>query len=283
MEYTRKEMMVSLCAKEIRDFETVFIGVGIPLLSGMLALRSHAPSMTMIYEAGGIGAVSRRIPWTISDSPTTENALAATEMWRVMSDTQRGFVQLGVIGGAQVDKYGNVNSTVIIGENNSYEDPLVRLPGSGGANDIASSCQRTVLIMPLQKRRFVEKVDYITSPGYLSGGEARKEAGLLGGGPVALITDHAVFRFDPVTKEMYLDELYPGITVNDVANLIDWDLKISPDLREAKPPTPEEIKIMQELDPLGIILDGKNLQHADDFESFYRLMKQSYQNVVLDL
>jgi len=281
LEYSRREMMVSLCAREITDLETIFIGVGAPLLAGMVALRTHAPNITMVFEAGGIGAVSRRIPWTISDSPTTDNALAAMEMWRVMADTQRGYVNVGMLGGAQIDKFGNLNSTVIMGENGTYDDPEVRLPGSGGANDVASLCGRTVIIMRLEKRRFMERVDHITSPGYLAGGEARKLSGLKGGGPVAVVTDRAVFRFDRLTKEMCLAEIFPGITVEEIRQNVGWDLKISPEMRIAEPPTEQEVMIMRELDPLGIILGGKKLKQAGNFDDFYRLMKQSYEKVIL--
>ena len=279
--YSPREMMVSLCAREIKDFETVFIGVGAPLLAGMVALRTHAPNITIIFEAGGVGAVSRRIPWTISDSPTTDNALAAMEMWRIMADTQRGYVQVGMIGGAQIDKYGNLNTTVITGKDGTYKDPAVRLPGSGGANDVASLCGRTVIIMRLEKRRFVEKVDYITSPGYLTGGEARRLSGLKGGGPAAVVTDRAVFCFDRTTKEMYLSEIFPRVTIEEIRENIGWDLKISPQMRVADPPGDNEIRIMRELDPLGIILGGKGIKQAESFEDFYRLMKQAYESVVL--
>lgn len=274
--FSPREMMVAVCAREIKDGETVFIGVGAPLLAGMVALRTHAPNMTMIFEAGGVGAASRRIPWTISDSPTTENALAAMEMWRVMGDVQRGYVQLGMLGGAQVDKFGNLNSTVILGEDRDYQKPLVRLPGSGGANDVASSCGRTVLMMRLEKRRFVKKVDYITSPGYLTGGDTRVKAGLKGGGPAAVITDRAVFRFEQQTKEMYLDELFPGVTEDEVRNDVGWELKVSSNLRVADPPSDIELGTMRQLDPLSIILGGKGIKQAESFDDYYSLMKRAY-------
>jgi glutaconate CoA-transferase subunit B len=274
--FSPREMMVALCAREIKDGETVFIGVGAPLLAGMVALRTHAPNMTLIFEAGGVGAASRRIPWTISDSPTTENALAAMEMWRVMGDTQRGYAQLGMLGGAQVDKFGNINTTVILGEDRDYQKPLVRLPGSGGANDVASSCGRTVLIMGLEKRRFVKKVDYITSPGYLTGGDTRVKAGLKGGGPAAVITDRAVFRFEQQTKEMYLDELFPGVTEDEVRKYVGWELKVSSNLRVAAPPSEVELGTMRQLDPLGIILGSKGIKQAESFDNYYSLMKKAY-------
>ena len=269
--------MVAVCAREIRDFETVFIGVGAPLLAGMVALRTHAPNMTMVFEAGGVGAVSRRIPWTISDSPTTENALSAMEMWRILADTQKGYIQLGMIGGAQIDKYGNLNSSVIFGEKGSYSDPAVRLPGSGGANDVASVIGRVVIIMRLEKRRFLKKIDYITSPGFLTGGDSRRKAGLKGGGPVAVGTDRAVFRFDELTKEMYLAEIFPGITVEEIRENVGWDLKVSPKMHIVEPPGEKDVGIMRQLDPLGIILGGKGVAQAESFDDFYRLMKLQYQ------
>lgn len=279
--YTTQELMISACSRLIRNYERVFIGVGIPLLAGIVATKTHAPDAVLIYEAGGIGAVSRRLPWSISDNSTTDNALCATELWRTLGDVQRGFVDVAVIGGGQIDKYGNINTTVIMGEEGTYQRPLVRLPGSGGANDLASSAKRVLVVMRLEARKFVKKLDYITSPGYLGGPGEREKVGLKGGGPEVVITNKCIFRFDPVTKEMFLDELFPGITVEEVRAAVDWDLKVAPTLKEVSPPTEEEVRIMHTIDPLGIVLGGKAVQQAEPFNEYYEKIKASYESIVL--
>ncbi len=281
MGYTTQELMVSACSRLIKDGECVFIGVGIPLLAGVVASKIHAPNSVLIYEAGGVGPNSRRLPWTISDNATTDNALMATELWRVLGDVQRGFIDVAVIGGAQIDKYGNLNTTAIIGEGKTYHMPTTRLPGSGGGNDLASSAKRVLVIMRLEKRKFVEKLDYITSPGFISGPGAREKAGLKGGGPEAVITDKCIFRFDPLTKEMYLDELFPGITVDEVRENVGWDMKVGSRLKQITPPTEEEIKIMHKIDPLGVVLGSKSKQENQSFEEYYQVMKKSYESMDL--
>lgn len=279
--YTTQEMMVSACSRLIKNNECVFIGVGIPLLAGVVASKIHAPDSVIIYEAGGIGAVSRRLPWSISDNATTDNALMATELWRALGDVQRGYVDVAVVGGAQIDKYGNLNTTAIIGPDKTYQRPTRRLPGSGGSNDLASSAKRILIVMRLEKRKFVEKLDYMTSPGYLGGPGEREKAGLRGGGPEAVITDRCIFRFDPATKEMYLDELFPGVTVEEVKSHVGWDLKVGLCLKEVPPPTEKEIQIMRMIDPLGVVLGRKSNQEAQPFEDYYMTMKSCYESIVL--
>ncbi|MFZ5633273.1 MAG: CoA-transferase subunit beta [Bacillota bacterium] len=281
--YTTQEMMVSVCSRLIRDYECVFIGVGIPLLAGVVASKIHAPNSVIIYEAGGIGAISRRLPWSISDNATTDNALVATELWRALGDVQRGFVDVAVVGGAQIDRYGNLNTTVIIGPGKSYRNPSNRLPGSGGSNDLASSAKRTLIVMRLEKRKFVQKLDYITSPGFLGGPGDRQKAGLSGGGPEAVITDKCIFRFNRETGEMYLDELFPGVTAEEVRSLVDWNMKAAPRLKEVSPPTAEEIGVMHMIDPMGVVLGSKSRQEAQPFEDYYSTMKSCYESLKLDL
>ncbi|MBF7083645.1 glutaconate CoA-transferase [Desulfallas sp. Bu1-1] len=281
MNYSAQEFMVSACSRLIKDNECVFIGVGIPLLAGVVASKIHAPNSVLIYEAGGIGAISRRLPWSISDNATTDNALVATELWRVLGDVQRGFVDVAVIGGAQIDKFGNLNTTAIIGPDKSYQKPQTRLPGSGGANDLASSAKRLLIIMRLENRKFVEKLDYITSPGFLAGPGCREKAGLKGGGPEAVITNKCIFRFDPLTKEMYLDELFPGVTIEEVRSDVGWDLKISSDIKIVEPPTEKEIEIMHKIDPLGVVLGRKSIQENQSFEDYYQIMKKCYESMAL--
>jgi len=280
--YSASEIMAAVCAKQIRNDDVAFVGVGIPLMAGVVAAATHAPDVILTYEGGGVGAKSRRMPWTISDSPTTDNALVAGSMNGTFSDLQRGYITVGIIGGAECDKYGNLNTTAIFGSGGSYDHPKVRLPGSGGANDIASSALRTVIVMRLQKGKFVEKIDFNTSPGHLNGHDSRKKAGLLGGGPVAVVTDRALFKFDEVTKEMYLNAIYPGETVEQIKELIDWDLKVSPQVTVMEPPTKEQIRIMQELDPLGTVLGSKSIKgEVEPFEDYYQALKKSYSGIKL--
>jgi glutaconate CoA-transferase subunit B len=282
--YSASEMMAAVCAKQIRNDDVAFVGVGIPLMAGAVAAATHAPDVILAYEGGGVGSKTRRMPWTISDSPTTDNALVAGSMNQIFSDLQRGFVTVGIIGGAECDKFGNLNTTTIFGENGDYHHPQVRLPGSGGANDIASSAPRTVIVMRLQKGKFVEKIDFNTSPGHLTGYDSRKKAGLLGGGPVAVVTDRGLFKFDEESKEMYLDSIYPGETVEAIKELIDWDLKVSPRLTVLEPPTEEQIKIMNELDPLGTVLGTKSMKGGvEPFEDYYQALKKSYSAIKLVL
>jgi glutaconate CoA-transferase subunit B len=280
--YVTTELMASVVASMIKNDDVVFVGVGIPLIAGIVAVGTHAPEAILIYEGGGIGAKTRRVPWTISDNPTTDNALAAAQMWRVFSDQQRGLVTLGIIGGAEIDPFGNLNTTVIYGPGGSYEKPMIRLPGSGGANDIASSALRTIIMMRLEKGKFVERIQFITSPGYLSGPGAREKAGLLGHGPVAVITQKCVFGFDENTKEMYLKQLYSGVTVEDIKKLVDWDLKVSDTLSEVEPPTEEQVRIMRTFDPMNLILGKKSDLKNGSFDSYYTQIKKGYDSIDLN-
>lgn len=283
-DYTTNELMGAIVARQIRNDDVVFIGVGIPLIAGVVAVATHAPEAKLIYEGGGIGAKARRIPFTISDNATTDNALAAVSMWRVMHDQQCGFVTLGIVGGAEVDRFGNLNTTVILGENGTYAKPKVRLAGSGGANDIATSAGRTVIMMRLQKGKFVDRVQYVTSPGFLRGPGEREKLGMRGKGPVAVVTEKCIFGFDEATKEMRLDILYPGTTVEAVKALVDWDLKVSPDLKEVEPPTEEQIRIMRSYDPMGFILGRKTPTGQEkSFDDFFNNIRAAYQSIPLDL
>lgn len=281
-DYSTPEMMGAVVARQIHDDDCVFIGVGIPLIAGIVAVATHAPKAILVYEGGGIGARTRRLPWTISDNPTTDNALAAAQMWRVFGDQQRGLITLGIIGGAEIDPFGNLNSTVILGEAATYSRPKIRLPGSGGANDVASSADRTVIMIRLKKGKFVKKLHYTTSPGHLSGPGARERAGLRGKGPVLVVTEKCVFGFDAHTKEMYLKTLYPGVKVEDIKALVDWDLKVAPDLVEQEPPMEEQIRIMRAFDPMGIVLGGKS-GATETFDVFCENLQHGYKSIHLDM
>ncbi|MGO5022246.1 CoA-transferase subunit beta [Lawsonibacter sp. LCP25S3_G6] len=279
--YSPQEMMAAVCAKEIHNDDVAFVGIGIPMMAGLIAAKTHAPNATLVYEAGGVGAKSRRLPLTISDNPTTENAIFATEMWRIFSDTQAGFIDKGIIGGAQVDRYGNINTNVILG-NGTYDKPKVRLPGTGGANDIASSCGETIIMMKLVKGKFVNKVDFISAPGHLHGYDSRQKAGLKGGGPSKMVTDKGIFLFDPESKEMYLSAVFPGEDPLEIKTYFEWDLKIADHLECLEPPTQEVIDIIHYYDQDGMILGGKKTMDTE-FEAYYQKMKANYTAIELNL
>lgn len=271
--YTLSEFLAAAAAREIRDGETIFAGVGLPCLGSMLAKLTHAPNCIIAMESGSIGAQPYRIILGIGDNPCVENAVMATSLWRLFSDQQRGFFDVGMVGGAQVDKYGNLNSTAIFGQGDYYK-PAARLPGSGGANDIASSAGRTIITMPLQKRRFLERVDYITSTGHIDGYDARTKAGLVGGGPAAIITNKCIFRFDEVTKEAYLDSVHPGVTVEEVINEVSWELKTAPEVKVTEEPTAEQVRLIR-------ILDANKIYTGDGIKSltldkYLEMLEKSY-------
>lgn len=270
--YSRNELLVVATAREIGDGDTVFAGVGMPTLGALLAKLSHAPNSIIATEAGGIGFAPKRLTLGIGDNPTVENALVDTSLWRLFSDQQRGFFDIGLLGGAQVDRYGNLNSTVILG-GGTYDHPAVRLPGSGGANDIAVSARRTIITLPLERRRFLKRVDYITSPGYLDGGDSRGEAGIAGGGPAAVITDKCIFRFHPETKEACLAALFPGVTADEVREEVSWDLEYMDDVDVIEPPSAEQLRIIRTLDPYGIYC-GDGLGRFS-FEEYIRMLEDS--------
>jgi glutaconate CoA-transferase subunit B len=221
-----------------------------PFLAAMLAKRTHAPRLTIVIEGGQYDADPTHVPYTVGDSSLTPRA-GQTNMLGVTGALQRCEMDVGFLGGAQIDRYGNLNSTVI-GE---YSNPKVRLPGSGGAAPIASLCKRTIILMPQEWRKFVEKVDFLTSPGYLTGPGAREEAGLpAGSGPSAVVSTMGLFRFGAKTKEMYLDTCHPGVTVDQIKENVSWNLKVSRNVRGTEEPTEEEIKILRQLDMEGVFL-----------------------------
>ncbi len=273
--YTLLELMAATIAREFRDEETAFVGVGPPLIAAMVAKLTHAPKLTIAVEGGSIGSSPRRLLTCIADTTICERAYSNSAMWRAFGDQQRGFYDVGLIGAAQVDKYGNLNTTAL----GDYAHPSVRVAGSGGGNDIGSSVGRLLIMMIQEKRRFVERVDYLTTPGHLSGGDSRKTAGLRGGGSSAAITTMGVFRFDPVTKEMYLDKCHPGVTPEKVKDNVSWDLKIAPEVGVTELPTQEQVEIMRTLDPYGLYLGGGRQGMADPekgFDFYMEVLDKSY-------
>ena len=273
--WTLSDLMIVASAKEIEDGDIIFAGVGRPVLSALLAKLTFAPNAVICTESGSIGPLPDRLMLGIGDNAGVERAFCCTSLWRLFADQQRGYVDIGMVGGAQVDRYGNLNSTEIFGEGGDYYNPKIRFTGSGGANDIANSALRTVISMPMQAGKFVNKIDYCTSPGWLEGGDSRAKAGLSQGGPSAVITDKCIFRFEKGTHELMLDSLHPGVTKEDIIPLIPWDLKISPNLKETPVPTDEDCEIIKMLDP-GQYYTGGGLK-AMTFENYMELMNQFYE------
>ena len=251
--YTSAEIMTINAARLLRDGDVVFVGVGVPNLACNLARRTHAPNLVMIYEAGVIGAQPARLPLSIGDPTLVSGALAVCSMYDIFAFyLQRGNVDVGFLGGAQIDRFGNINATVI----GSYEHPKVRLPGSGGSMEIAAWANRCYILTPHQKRRFPEKLDFRTSAGFMSGRAERQAAGLRGGGPQAVVTDLGILEPDE-TGELVLTALHPGATLEQARANTGWDLQAAATLRLTPPPTDEELHILrEELDPGGIYLKG---------------------------
>ena len=248
--YSASEMMIAVAARMLKGARTVFVGVGLPNIACNLARITVAPDMEMIYESGVYGARPERLPLSIGDPTLVSGALSVVSMADLFGlYLQRGLVEIALLGGAQIDKYGNLNSSVI----GDYAKPKTRLPGSGGACEIATNAQRTFMIMRLKRRAFVEKLDFITSPGHLSGGDSRSRLGLPGKGPEIVITDKAILNFDNADREMQLSALYPGVSETDVRAETGWELRRAPTIEEVSPPSVEELRLIrEELDPSGM-------------------------------
>ncbi len=250
-DYTASELMTVHAARLLRDGDVVFVGVGLPNLACNLARRTHAPNLYMIYEAGVIGARPSRLPLSIGDPTLVSGAAAVCSMYDVFTlYLQRGNVDVGFLGGAQIDRYGNINATVI----GDYQRPKVRLPGSGGSMEIAAWANRCYIITPHQKRRFPETVDFQTSAGFRYGGIERRQVGVRGGGPQAVVTNLGILEPDS-SGELILTALHQGVTVAQVQENTGWPLRVAETLRQTDPPTPEELRILrEELDPGRIYL-----------------------------
>jgi glutaconate CoA-transferase subunit B len=248
MEYTRQEIMAVAAARELRDNEVAFIGTGLPMIAAYLATFTHAPRLTLIFESGSIGAQPRGLAIGVGDFKLLSHCQKATSLYYALSLLQAGRVDVGFLGAAEVDQYGNINSTAI----GDYRRPTVRLPGSGGANDIASLAKRVIIIVAHQRRKFPACLHYLTTPGFLDGGDARWRAGLVGGGPSRVITDLAVLGFEPVSKRMQLESVHPGVTVEDVKAETGFELLVPSTIPQTVPPTPGEIRLLRErIDPEG--------------------------------
>lgn len=252
-DYTSAELLTINSARLLRDGDRVFVGVGLPNLACNLARRTHAPNLLMIYEAGVIGAQPARLPLSIGDPTLVSGALAVCSMYDIFAFyLQRGNVDVGFMGGAQIDRFGNINATVI----GDYNRPKVRLPGSGGSMEIAAWANRCYLLTPHSKRRFPERLDFRTSAGFLGGRAERQAANLRGGGMLAVVTDLGLMEPDE-SGELVLTALHPGATVEQARENTGWQLKVADRLRITQPPSVEELRILREdLDPQGIYLKG---------------------------
>jgi glutaconate CoA-transferase subunit B len=250
--YTLTELMAVVSAREIQDGEVVFAGTGLPMLGVMLAQRTHAPGCIIIFEAGTVASQLAHLPMSVGDPRVMRRAATAAGLMEVFTYIlQAGRVDVGFLSGAQVDRFGNINSTSIGAD---PRHPSVRFSGSGGACDIACLAKRTIIIAKHEKRRFPEKVDYVTSPGWLAGATSRGDSGLVRGGPSTIVTTMGVMRFRPDSKAVYLSSFHPGLTPEAVARETGFSLEVG-EAVETIPPTAEELRILrEEVDPEGIFL-----------------------------
>jgi len=250
--YSKSEMMIVAAARELAGQRVCFVGVGLPNIAVNLAQRTIAPDLELVYEAGVFGARPARLPLSIGDPTIVTGATAVTSMWDLFSlYLQGGLIDVGFLGAAQIDRFGNINTTVI----GPYDQPTTRLPGSGGACEIAINARQVFVIMRQSRRSFVERIDFRTSPGNLGGAEnaarIRREQGWLGRGPSVVVTDLAIYHFDD-TGEMRLDSLHPGVSLDQVRESVGWEPRIAEDVRTTPEPTTEELRLIRvELDPEG--------------------------------
>ena len=251
-DYNSMELMISVAARLLKNGSTVGVGTGAPCAAAMLAQKTSSPQLYIIFEAGGLAPQLPAMPISVGDSRTFHKALMATSMSRVFDACQRGMVDYTFLGGAQIDAYGNLNSTVI----GDFAKPKVRFPGSGGANDFASLCWNTIVMTAQNSKRFVEKLDFLTTPGYLTGPGAREEAGLPANtGPYKIITDLAVMGFNDDTKRMEVESLHPGITFEQVQNNTGFELGKAKTVTQTEAPRENELLILREqVDPNAYVI-----------------------------
>ena len=244
--YTASELLAVMASRTLEDGQTVFAGVGIPLLAATLAQRLHAPGITLLFEGGVLGPfiVPGELPPSTNEQRCTRRANMILPITDVLLLLQRGYVDIGFLGGAQIDHYGNINTSFI----GDPAKPKTRLPGTGGGNDIASLA-KIVVAMKHEKRRFVEKVDFITSPGFLSGGNSRREAGLTTGGMHKIVTDLAILGVDPASKRLRVEALHPGSSAEQVRANTGFEIEFAPNAAVTDPPTGPELEVLRQLDP----------------------------------
>ncbi len=255
-DYSLTEMMICTAARLFRDETTCFIGTGIPMLAASLAQGLHTPHIMPIFEFGGMGAILDDLPRAVGEARTFHKALSASGICDIMESAQRGFVDYGFLGGAQIDPYGNLNSSII---GPQHHPPKVRLPGSGGGNDVGSLCWETIAIMRHDKRRFVPRLDFATTPGYLDGPNARRRAGLpKGSGPIYVVSSLALMGYDRGeggTYRMTLEALNPGVTTEQVIENTGFELIIRGVVPTLNAPTEQELRLLrEEIDPQGLYI-----------------------------
>ena len=244
---TDNELLAVMGARQLRDHQTVFTGVGAPMMAAVLAQRLHAPRLTMVIEGGIVGPQWRPgwLPISTNEMRTAYRAQMLPGITDAFLLAQRGFLDIGFIGGAQIDRFGNVNTSFI----GPVARPKVRLPGSGGANDIASLCREVIILTAHEPRRFSDAVDFVTSPGWLRGGDSRRRSGLLFGGVARVVTTLGILGFEPVSRRMRLEALHPGVTVEAVRAHTAFDLAVADCVETTTPPSDDELQILRELDP----------------------------------
>jgi glutaconate CoA-transferase, subunit B len=248
--YTGTEMMVIAAARALAGVRTVFVGVGMPNVACNLARLTVAPEMELVYESGVYGARPARLPLSIGDPTLVTGATSVVSMADLFGlYLQGGHIDVAFLGGAQVDRFGNLNTTVI----GDYAQPKVRLPGSGGAAEIAINAGRVFHMIKLSRRAFVSRLDFTTSPGHIAGVGSREEAGLRGLGPQLVVTDMALFDFENGEQEMQLTSLHAGVGIDEVREAVGWDLRLAAQVGETPPPTMDELRMLREdLDPTGL-------------------------------
>ncbi len=254
-EFTHLQLMAVCGARQIKNNQVIFIGTGLPMIAAMLAKRTHAPRAKIVYEAGFVDSNTKDIALSVGDSRLGYHAAGAMGLVEALGTIlQGGHVDLGFVGAAQIDQYGNINTTYI----GPFEKPTVRLPGSGGGNDIISSAKRIVVMMTHERRKMVKKLDYMTSPGFLDGPGAREREGLLGGGPSLVVTDLCQMDFEPETKRMRLATIHPGVTTEQIIEKTEFELIIPEKILTTEPPQCRELKLLAEIDPKGVYIPTTN-------------------------
>jgi len=256
--YNSTELMACVASRIFEDKKSVLVGTGLPIVCAVLAQKTHAPNLLIVFEAGGVGPQIPVIPISVGDSRTACRAVMATGMDYVMSAAQAGYIDYGMLGAAQIDPYGNINTTVI----GPYDKPKVRLPGSGGGNDVGSLTWRQIITMQQDSRKFVEKLDFLTTPGFLGSPLGREKAGLpKGTGPYRVVTQLGVMGFEPGSGRMMLISTHPGVSVGQIRENTGFRLIIPDRVAVTEPPTSEELRILRtEIDPSGIVLGKRRGQ-----------------------
>jgi len=254
LRFSTDEIMTIAASRELSGARSCFVGIGLPSIAANLARSLHSPGLVLVYESGTIGAKPTRLPLSIGDGELANTADVVVSVPEIFNYwLQPGRIDVGMIGGAQIDRFANINTTVI----GPYDRPMVRLPGAGGAPEIAGSCPRVIVVMRQSTRTFVDKLDYLTTVGFGTGAGARSRLGMPGAGPRVLISDLGIFRPNPETFEMTLTALHPGVSLHDVREATDWDLAFSSELTVTPEPTDEELGFLRRLHA-GQVVSGKD-------------------------